>query len=162
VGVEGLSVKGDARIRYSPAYVQGVVDETIRTYLIDSGIPCVTAFIEEGPSGVNEYEGDTGLLLLGYVGDPNGAFYLNCRSGVVCYLVSGRSFFVNSSPRQFATSLQAYVDVTRGELAGQDELVEERLRSKLLEIDPAAIEDAESLWNDTLGDISMGVYGDES
>jgi hypothetical protein len=57
--------------------------------------------------------------------------------------------------------MQAYVDVTYGELAGNDDLVAERLRSELLEIDAAAVEDSGSFWNDILGDVAMGVYGDD-
>jgi hypothetical protein len=149
------------RIRYGPDYVRGVTDGAVRAYLVESGIPYVADFIEDGPSGVDQTGTASGFLLLGYVGDPDGAFYLECVSGAVYYLISDKSFFVNSSPQQFVTSLQAYLDVTYGELAGQDDLVEKRLRSELLAIDPAAIEDSDSFWNDTLGDVSMGVYGDD-
>ena len=77
------------------------------------------------------------------------------------YLFSKKSVFVNSSPQQFEASLQMYLEMTYGELAGQDALVAERLGSELVALDPAAIGDPHSFWNDTLGDVSMGVYGDD-
>jgi hypothetical protein len=138
-----------------------VRDDAARAYLVESGIPRVPDFIEDGPGGVPDGGADPRFLMLGYVIDPDGAYYLDRDSGAVWYLKSGREFFVNSSPRQFVRSFQAYRDVTHGELAGDDELVEERLRAELHAIDPAAIEDEDSVWNDTLGDVSMGVYGNQ-
>jgi hypothetical protein len=150
------------RIHYSTDYLRSVASEEARGYLVECGIPRVDSFIEEGPSGAQQNGSYPGFLLLGYVGDPRGAFYIEGASGAVYYLIAERSFFVNSSPRQFVSSLEAYIAVTYGDLAGQDELVEEHLRAQLFVIDPAAIEDSDSFWNDTLGDVSMGVYGDES
>jgi hypothetical protein len=157
---ESMTYEPD-RIRYSPDYVRSVADDAVRAYLVESGITRVADFFEDGPSGVSTKYADPGLLMLGYVGDRQEAFYLVCATGAVYYLFSKKSVFVNSSPQQFEASLQMYLDVTYGELAGQDNLVEERLRSELVGIDPAAIEDSGSFWNDTLGDVSMGVYGDD-
>lgn len=152
----------DARIRYSANYLRRVIDAPARDYLIERGMPRVDAFIEEGPSGVRGQAARAGFLLLGYVGDPDVAFYLEEAGGSVFYLVGERGFFVNSSPQRFVASLESYLEVTYGELAGQDSLVEERLRERLRTVDPAAIKDPDSFWNDTLGDVSMGVYGDDA
>ncbi len=151
----------DGQIRYSADYVQDVVDDVIRDYLVKYGIPRVADFIEEGPSGAHADESHPGLLLLGYVGDPDEAFYIRCETGDVFYLNSKTSFFVNSSPQLFVASFRAYLDVTYGDLAGRDDLVEARLRAELLALDPAAIEDPDSFWNDTLGDVLIGIYGDD-
>ncbi|MFF5084255.1 SUKH-4 family immunity protein [Actinoplanes sp. NPDC000266] len=146
------------RIRYSADYVWEVRNEAARVYLIESGIPRVPHFIEDGPSGATDAGGGPRFLLLGYYRDLDGAYYLDRESGAVWYLRPGGAFFVNSSPRQLVASFEAYLDITRGDLAGDDEAVEECLRSALRAIDPAAIDDRHSVWNDTLGDVSMGVY----
>lgn len=152
------------RIRFSAEYVQHVSSAAVRDYLVESGIPLVEGYFENGPSDNHDRElaeGDSTLLLLGDGGHEAGAYYLDCASGAVWYRVRDASFFVNSSPRQFAESLRAYLEVTYGELAGDDELVAERLRMELSGIDPAAVEDSDSLWSDIIGDVAIGIYGDD-
>ncbi|GAA0468136.1 hypothetical protein Ade02nite_78950 [Paractinoplanes deccanensis] len=151
----------DDPIRYSPGYLGCVKDDAARAYLLESGIPRVADFIEDGPAGVEPSGAHPGFLLLGYVGDPADGFAVECETGAVYCLAGSRRFFANSSPEQFVRSFRAYLDVTYGELAGDDEQVEQRLRSELRAIDPATVEDENSFWNDTLGDVSMGVYGDD-
>lgn len=149
-------------IRYSTDYLRDVRNDAARSYLAESGIPRVEDFLEDGPLGVAQDGVEPELLMLGYVGDPSEGFYLHRVSGAVLFRNTAEAYFVNSSPQQFVASFQAYLDITYGGLAGQDKLVEQRLREELRAIDPAAIEDEDSFWNDTLGDVAMGVYGDDT
>ena len=55
-----------------------------------------------------------------------------------------------------------YVSVTSDRSIVDDpEAVEGALRSALIGIDPPAIEDSGSLWNDVLSDVMIGIYGDD-
>lgn len=154
-----------SRFRYSPDYVARIHRAEARDYLVDHGIPAVDSFFEGEESEsdpVRRFDGAT-FLRIGRGDDPHGCYGVDCENGAVYYLILDAGFLVNSSPRQFAESLQAYMDVTQDDsIAGDDELVESTLRSTLAGIDEAAVDDAQdTYWNDVLSDVSMGVYGDD-
>ena len=101
------------------------------------------------------------LLYIGRADDSRGFFAIGCENGEVYYVMPHSTFLVNSSPGQFAGSLETYVSVTNDRSIVEDpEAVESALRSALIGIDPVAIGDPGSLWNDVLSDVMIGIYGD--
>ena len=131
---------------------------------MDAGIPLTEGFfrgeVVDGGERVSIVDG-TAFLRIGHADDPRGYFGVSCESGAIYYLMPHGSFLANSSPRQFAESLEAYVSVTTDESVVDDaEAVAAELRSLLSVIDAIAMEDPGSLWNDVLSDVVIGIYGE--
>lgn len=102
------------------------------------------------------------LLHIGRADDPRGYFAVSCESGEVYYVMPQANHLANSSPRQFAESLEAYVSVTGDEsIVDNPEAVDAALRSALAGIDAPVMGDPGSLWKDVLSDVVIGIYGDD-
>ncbi|MEV0739939.1 SUKH-4 family immunity protein [Streptomyces sp. NPDC050549] len=153
------------RYHYAEEYVSVVGDQSAREYLVNRGIPETEGFFAGGVSGDQEKVTTSlglSLLYIGRADDPRGFFAIGCENGEVYYVMPHATFLANSSPRQFAESLEMYVSVTSDRSIVDDpEAVEGALRSALIGIDPPAIEDSGSLWNDVLSDVMIGIYGDD-
>jgi SUKH-4 immunity protein of toxin-antitoxin system len=148
--------------KYSGDYVAPVRVQDAREFLTNTGLPADHVLFAAAEAKTEEADGRS-LLPIGS-GDPDAedVYCVDCASGEVVYLirVDGTATHVSASPRQFDDLLRVFASETTA--VGDDpEDIAERLRLRIENIDPTALEDDPGFWVDALFDVANGDYTDD-
>ncbi|WP_224277942.1 SUKH-4 family immunity protein [Streptomyces sp. LS1784] len=158
-----------ANYRYSIGYVACVRNSAARDYLSSVGLPVehVLFSAAEDAGGGVESAGGRSLLELGFGGDGDDAYCIDCETGEVFYRGSGDPslYFVNSSPQKLSEFLSVFeFEVARSTVEDDLETLEELadlLGRSFGEIDPSALRDDPGFWRSILFDVAIGDYVDD-
>ena len=142
--------------KYAAAYVANVSPDDARDYLAGVGLPVEHALFAAGETE----DADENLLPIGF-GDPDNddVYCVDSDNGQVLYL--GRedlsTTYVSASPRLFDACLRVFeAEIDASEDDPED--LSERLRLRLMEIDPTAFQEDPGFWGNILFDVANGDY----